>query len=60
MFRFDHDASPQGVGGYRNGSGGLNHRFIPLLNERVAAPAIYWSRLGGMRAQVLAWNVRAR
>ena len=37
MFRFDHDASPQGVGGYRNGSGGLNHRFIPLLNERVAA-----------------------
>lgn len=30
MFRFDHDASRQGVGGRQGGSGWLNHRSILL------------------------------
>lgn len=50
MFRFDHDASHTGVGGRRTGSGRPIHRSEPTPNERVAAPAIYWPRLCGVRA----------
>jgi hypothetical protein len=60
MFRFDHDASQEGVGGRRTCFGRPNHRSEPTLHEHVAAPAIYWSRSGGMRAQASAWNVRTR
>ena len=47
MFRFDHDASQEGVGGRRTYSGRLNHRSEPTPHGRVAAPAIYWSATGG-------------
>jgi hypothetical protein len=60
MFRFDHDASQKGVGGCRTCFGRLNHRFESTPHERVAAPAIYWPRISGVRAQASAWNVRAR
>jgi len=54
MFRFDHDASQPRVGGRRTVSGRPIHRFDPTLHERVAAPAIYWPRIGGVRAQASA------
>ena len=60
MFRFDHDASPQGVGGRQGGPGRLNHRSDPTPHERVAAPAIYWSRSRGIRVQASALDVRTR
>ena len=56
MFRFDHDASPQGVGGHRVYVGWLTHRSVPPPYERVVAPAIYWPRRSGVRVQVLAWE----
>lgn len=53
MTRFDHDASLQGVGRLRDCPGLVSHSFDPNPIERVAAPAIYWSRFDGMRGQAL-------
>jgi hypothetical protein len=60
MFRFDHDVSQEGSGGRRSRFGRPNHRSEPTLHERVAAPAIYWPRIFGVRVQASAWNVRTR
>ena len=49
MFRFDHDVSQEGVGGRRIVSGRPNHRSESPLHGRVAAPAIYWPRISGVR-----------
>jgi hypothetical protein len=48
MLRFDHGMSRKGSGGRQDRTGGLNHRSEPIPNELAAAPAIYWSRTGGM------------
>lgn len=56
MFRFDHGVSQQGVGGHRDSSGQPIHRVEPTLNERAAAPAIYWSVNRRMRVRASAWT----
>ena len=49
MFRFDHDASRQGVGGCLESSGPADPQVCePSLIERAAAPAIYWPRRFGV------------
>ena len=60
MFRFDHDASQEGVGGHPSCFGRPNHRFESTPHEHVAAPAIYWPRICGVRAQASALSVRTR
>jgi hypothetical protein len=57
MFRFDHDASLSGIGGRTpQGAPADPQVWKPPLCERVAAPAIYWSRMRGMRGLTATGN----
>jgi hypothetical protein len=60
-FRFDHGASHEGVGDRRLCACRLIHESVNVLElDHAAAPAVYWSRVRGIRDGVSATGARTR